>query len=140
MSLTTTPQGLDAIVQATAQLSQGPSGWRFERIDERSISVKSPTFTLPFVVGLDSPGSCQRAFYNLAADVLDGASARPAAGASDAEGTMAALRAVLATETAVQILHRLEEGQGTDTDDGRAWMKARDLARPAPALLSELQS
>ncbi|RTL46262.1 MAG: hypothetical protein EKK53_04770 [Burkholderiales bacterium] len=135
MSLMTTTQGPDAIAHATAELVQGDGGWRFERIDARSISVKSPTFTLPFVVSLDSPGSCQRAFYNLAADVLDSASARHAAGASDTGGALAALRAVLATDVAAQVFHRLEEGQGTDTDDGRAWTRARAVAAPLQAML-----
>lgn len=135
MSLMTTTQGPDAIAHAAAALVRGDGGWHLERIDERSISVKSPTFTLPFVVSLDSPGSCQRAFYNLAADVLDGASTRHAAGASDTDGALAALRAVLATDVAAQVFHRLEEGQGTDTDDGRAWIRARAVAAQPQAML-----
>lgn len=129
----TDTQRPDAVVQATAGLVQGPSGWRFERIDERSISVKSPTFTVPFLVSLDSPGSCQRVFYNLAGDVLDREAERPAT--EDSRCAIDALLAVLATDTAVQIFHRLDEGQGTDTDDGRAWLMARALAGPPRRML-----
>lgn len=38
-----------------------------------------------------------------------------------------ALRAVLTSEVGKQTLHKLADGQGTDTDDGRAWLSASRL-------------
>ncbi len=42
-----------------------------------------------------------------------------------AQGVGEALRAVLSTETARQTFYQLDDGQGIDTDDGRAWLAAR---------------
>lgn len=42
----------------------------------------------------------------------------------------AALTALISGDVGRQTLEKLAAGQGTDTDDGRAWIRAAEMVRP----------
>lgn len=56
------------------QQAAAEAGWGFERIDERTISVTSPTFSTPVEVSLNSSDRRVLAFYGLACDLMGGKS------------------------------------------------------------------
>lgn len=48
----------------------------------------------------------------------------------DAALYLAALAALISSDVGQQTLAELAEGFGTNTDDGRAWMRAAEMVRP----------
>lgn len=52
----------------------------------------------------------------------------PAAADAPEPATLTILRALLATGVAKDVLGKLADGHGTDTEDGKAWLRAAELA------------
>lgn len=52
------------------------------------------------------------------------------AAADEIERLHAALNGLLTGDVGRQTLHKLATGQGTDTDDGRAWLRAAAMVTP----------
>lgn len=53
---------------------------------------------------------------------------------SRVEQLESALRSLLRSEIGIQVLHKLQDGQGTNTEEGKAWMAAQALVEfPAPS-------
>lgn len=60
-----------------AQACAALAGWSFKRLGEREIEIQCPTFSTPVVVSLDVADRRLRAFYSLAADLVEAAEQPP---------------------------------------------------------------
>ena len=52
--------------------------------------------------------------------------------AAERERWADAMRAVMCSDVGTQVRHKLEDGQGTDTPDGRAWLDALRMLNTGP--------